>query len=149
MEIISLPWALVPCDPHYLSFHMPGDGFSVLLNVFLTCHIWDQGWSTLRTTVRNNCLRPAFPCLFTTASVLSFKDYVYLNNRQINPSIHWKEMRSKGKVRFNLLLSFIPQWLCQKDNLKITNPTTDAGGSQIASHPSTDVSVLSCLPRPL
>ena len=112
MEIISLPWALVPCDPHYLSFHMPGDGFSVLLNVFLTCHIWDQGWSTLRTTVRNNCLRPAFPCLFTTASVLSFKDYVYLNNRQINPSIHWKEMRSKGKVRFNLLLSFIPQWLC-------------------------------------
>lgn len=104
------------------------------------CHIWDQGWTTLLTTITDNYLRPAFPCLCITASVQSFKNYIYLNNKQINSSIHCKEMRSKDKVRFCPLL-FLSQWPGYKEGLKMTSPRTNAGrgglwGSFAASHPA-------------
>lgn len=102
--------------------------------LFLACHVWDQGWPTLITTIRDNCLRPAFPHLFTAASVQSFLDYICLNNKQINSSIHWRDVRSKGKVRFSPLL-FIPHWGWPILKLMLGDGTDD--------------SVLSCPPGPL
>lgn len=152
MKIISLPWILVviilifnfTCQEiafraHWLYFLLIISGVTVgpLLK------------SQLDTIV--------FPRLFTAVSVQSFKNYICLNNEQINFSIHWREMRSKGKVRFSPLL-FIPQWPCWKESLRLTNPTAwwgvggeGWGGGMMGRRrvlncvpPSTDNSVLSC-----